>query len=156
MSFEDAINALTALNIDGVAQSFALDTVPDVLRRAQLPALVPLPLDINHARGIEEQGSAFITLGFSDAPATAEYTLTHLLLISPYETPHGLRVQLPRLATLIDAYSAAIAGNPRLNDTLHLPAKIRIDPGIVTYGGTQYVGCAFRHRWLISVTPEQN
>jgi hypothetical protein len=28
---------------------------------------------------------------------------------------------------------------------------VRVDPGLFSYGGVEYVGCAFRHTWLIAV-----
>ena len=52
---------------------------------------------------------------------------------------------------LIDAYFVALAAQVTLDGHLLEPARVRIEPGIFTYGAVVYCGCAFRHTWIIGV-----
>jgi hypothetical protein len=53
------------------------------------------------------------------------------------------------LVDLIDAYFAALSAAPTLNGHLLEPALVRVEPGVFPYGGVDYFGCAFRHRWVV-------
>ncbi|QPC83873.1 hypothetical protein G4Y79_05700 [Phototrophicus methaneseepsis] len=150
-SFRTALTRLANLSIGGVANNYDISTVPDQPGRAQLPALLVMPLDTADDRLFRERGEGFQTMGFSNGPKTVTYTVTHLLLVAPSGSSKGISAQLPTLVDLIDAYMAAFGDDPTLDDILLEPARVRIEPGIFPVGQTLFIGCAFRHTWLMEV-----
>ena len=152
--FKDALNELAALSVAGVSANFGVEAVPERLHRAQLPVLLVLPLAINATRSqrlFRERGGAFETLGFADGVRTVNYSVTHLLLTDPVAVERGLRDHLPGLIDLIDAYFTALAAAVTLNGRLIEPAQVRVDPGTFTHGEVDYIGCAFRHNWVVQI-----
>jgi len=154
MSFQTALTNLAALDVAGVAHNYSIAQIPESLGRAQLPALLVLPLMPEEAQEgalFSETGSGFEAIAFADGARTVTYSLTHLLLIAPIGSGAGIRSHLPALVEGIDAYFEALAADVRLGDSLLEPAQIRVEPGILPVGGVSYAGCAFRHTWLIAV-----
>jgi len=151
MSFSAALTQLAQLSVAGVTHNYSIDTVPDSPQRAQLPALLVLPLmpEVQDSRFSRETGKGFETLAFSSGLKSVTYVVTHLLLIAPVGQSKGLRAHLPLLVSVIDAYFAALCANPLLSTTLLQPARVRVEPGIYVLNGQEFYGCAFRHTWLI-------
>lgn len=149
MSFQAALHALSRLSVTGIAHNYAIDTLPDRLHRPQLPALMVMPIENQATQLFQERGIAFQGVAFSEGVKTVQYVTTHLLLVAPAQRGHDLREHLPRLVECIDAYMAALAGNIMLNDTLEHPAQVQIEPGHFTVNHSAYIGCAFRHTWII-------
>ncbi|MEL7433599.1 MAG: hypothetical protein AAFN11_06605 [Chloroflexota bacterium] len=151
MTFATALANLSALTVSGIAHNYSVDSVPDSLHRAQLPALLVMPIDAQADQLFAESGHAFEGVAFADGTKQVQYTTTHLLLVAPAPQGRGLRDHLPTLVSAIDAYMSALSADIRLGDALSVPATVRIEPALYTHGKTQYVGCAFRHTWTISV-----
>jgi len=151
MSFRTAISNLASLNVPGVANNYDIDALPEPLGRAHLPALLVMPLDTQGNNLLGENGAGFQALAFSNGTRSVTYALTHLLLTAPAATRSGLRGQLPPLVGLIDAYFMALAADVRLGTALLEPAQVKVVPGVFTFGGVAYIGCAFQHTWLIEV-----
>ena len=152
--FRSACTALSNLSVSGVGANYDLNAVPEVLNRGQLPVLLVLPIEIDGTDDgslFKERGEGFKTLGFSDGVKTVTYTVNHLLLVAPVASGSGLRSHLPDLIDLIDNYFSALAATITLGGQLLEPAQVRIDPGVYTYGGVVYIGCAFRHTWVVAV-----
>ncbi|MDQ7026662.1 MAG: hypothetical protein Q9P44_14030 [Anaerolineae bacterium] len=151
MTFRTALTALAALSVTGISHNYDVDAVPDSIARAQLPALLVMPIDTQDDSLFREKGAGFQTVAFADGAKTVTYTTSHLLLVAPVIQSKGLRTVLPDLVDYIDNYFAALRADALLNNTLLEPAQVRVEPGIFKHGGVEYVGCAFRHRWLIAV-----
>ncbi len=149
--FRSALTNLSALSVSGVANNYDVDTVPDSLARAQLPALLVLPGDTQENQLFRERGRGFIALAFSGGARTVAYTVTHLLLVAPVTAGRGTRSTLPGLIDLIDAYFDALGADVTLSGALLEPAAVRVEPGTFTHGEVDYHGVAFRHTWLIQV-----
>ena len=152
--FTDALTELAALSVSGVNANYAIDAVPETIHRGQLPVLLVLPIDIDATRSqrlFPERGGGFETLGFSDGVRTVTYSVTHLLLLTPATTGRGLRDHLPGLVALIDAYFSALAVAVTLGGRLVEPAHVRVDPGTFTHNDVAYIGCAFRHTWVVQI-----
>jgi hypothetical protein len=147
-AFRAAMNALAALNISGIRNNYGIDTVPDDLSRAQLPALLVLPLT-QKDRLFPEQGRGFEAMAFSGGMKTVTYSVTHLLLAAPLTGGSGFKSNLPLLVDLIDVYFEALGANVLLNGTLLEPPQVRVEPGVFRHGTTEYFGCAFRHLWVL-------
>jgi hypothetical protein len=147
-AFRAAITELAALNITGIRNNYDINAVPDELSRAQLPALLILPLTPKD-RLFPEQGRGFETLAFSNGAKTVTYALTHLLLVAPLTNGNGFKSNLPPLVDLIDAYFVTLSANVTLNGRLLEPPQVRVEPGILRHGTTEYIGCAFRHLWVV-------
>ena len=45
MSFRTALTNLSGLSVSGVSNNYDVDAIPDDLSRAQLPALLVMPID---------------------------------------------------------------------------------------------------------------
>lgn len=146
-----AIAQLAALTVPGVAHHWGIDALPERISMSQLPALLVLPLDRQDDRLFQDAGDGFRAEAFADGLRTVNLSLTHLLLIAPAGNKAGLRVYLPALIDAIDAYCAALAVDPTLGGVLLEAARVRIEPGITGWGADRYVGCAFRHDWLIAL-----
>jgi hypothetical protein len=150
--FRDALTALSNLSVTGVGTNYDIDAVPDAINRGQLPVLLVLPVETNDGHYLfQERGEGFETLAFSSGVKTVNYAVTHLLLVAPATSGSGLQSHLPDLIDLIDDYFAALAVTVTLGGELLEPAQVRVEPGIFAYGGVDYVGCAFRHKWSIGV-----
>jgi hypothetical protein len=146
--FRTALTGLASLTVAGITHNYDVDAVPDDLSRAQLPALLVLPGDVG---GAKQRGAGFEALAFSSGARTVACAVTHLLLVAPTNTGRGARSHLPGLIDLIDAYFTALGANVTLSGALIEPARVQVEPGVFTYGGIAYHGCAFRHTWLIQV-----
>lgn len=151
MSFQTALDNLATLSVSGVAHNYGIESVPDSLHRAQLPALLVLPLEAQDDSLFQEGGRAFEGVAFSNRTKTVEYVTTHLLIVAPVKRGKGLREHLPLLVTCIDNYFSALGNDVTLDDTLEHPADVRVEPTLYTLGDTQYIACSFRHRWVIAV-----
>lgn len=147
-SFATALNKLSALLVTGVKHNYGISAVPDTVSRAQLPALLTLPLVAREGL-FPDRGVAFEALAFSDGARTVTYTLTHLLLVAPVTQGKGMRSSLPPLVDLIDAYFAALSDDVMLDGALVHPMRVRVEAGVFEHGETRYYGCAFRHEWVI-------
>lgn len=150
-TFRDALTQLAGLTVSGVTTHYPFDAVPEAVPRAQLPALLAMPLE--QERGLfADRGEGLTRLGFSGGGQTAAYHLTHLLLVAPLIGSAGAS-HAGTLVDLVDAYLAALAASPLLGDTLALPPEVRVEIGAFTHGGVRYAGCAFRHRWQVRIAP---
>jgi hypothetical protein len=149
--FRTALTNLANLSVTGVANNYDVDQVPDDLSRAQLPALLVMPIDLQDDRLFKERGEGFQAVAFSSGARTVTYTTTHLLLVAPVSAGKGIRSHLPTLIDLIDNYFAALAADVTLAGALLEPARVKVEPGIFTHGDTDYHACAFRHTWFIKV-----
>ena len=150
-TFRTALANLAGLNVTGVAHNYDLDAVPEGLTRAQLPALLVLPLEDEDDHLFQERGEGFQTVAFGGGARTVTYAVMHLLLAAPLHSGTGLRAHLPGLVDLIDAYFDALAADVLLGDALLRPPRVKVEVGRYRHGGLTYVGCAFRHLWLMEV-----
>lgn len=150
-TFRHALSQLARLNVNGVHNRYDLDELPSSLHSAQLPALLVLPIDLERDRLFRERANSLQTAAFSGGAKTMYYAVTHLLLAARTESGLGLRSHLPQLVALIDSYSAAIAGDVTLGDSLLVPARVGVEPGIFPYGEGEFYGCAFHHTWLLGI-----
>lgn len=141
--FRTALTALSNLTVSGVTINYDVDTIPETVNRGQLPVLLVLP--------IESDGEGFDVIGFADGIKTVTYTVNHLLLVAPSAAGSGVKTHLPALIDLIDNYFMALAGAVTLGGVLLEPAQVRVEPGIFTYGEAEYIGCAFRHVWMVQI-----
>ena len=148
-TFRAALTQLSALNVSGVRNNYDLNELPNSLHIAQMPALLVLPIELESDRLFRERADSLQTAAFSGGAKTVYYTVTHLLLVAPADTGLGIRSHLPRLVDLIDSYTAALAADVTLGETLLLPAQVGVEPGIFPYGEREFFGCAFRHTWLL-------
>lgn len=147
-AFKDALTELSALAVSGVRNNYPISAVPDEVSRAQLPALLTLPLTPKD-RLFPEQGRGFETMAFSSGVKTVTYAVTHLLLAAPLTNANGLKSNLPLLVDLIDSYFAVLGANVLLTDKLLQPPQVRVEPGVFKHSTTEYFGCAFRHLWVV-------
>ena len=153
--FRDALTRLAGLQVPGIVHNFDIDALPAVLDRGQTPALlVLLPGAQERQQALfRQQGEAFVALAFSEGPRSVVCLVTHLLLVTPVNAGAGLRSQLPRLVDCMDAYFATLAADVTLGGALLEAAQVGVEPGVFAHGGGDWQGCAFRHRWLLEVTP---
>ena len=152
-TFREALDRLALLSVAGVVASYGVESVPDDLNRGQLPALLALPIRIeDDAQSLfADRGGGFEAVAFENGPRSVTYTVTHLLVVAPVPAGSGLRSHLPSLIDLTDAYVSALSADVTLDGALVEPARIRVEPGVFTYGEVEYIGCAFRHTWLMDV-----
>jgi hypothetical protein len=146
-----ALTALASLSVTGVSHNYDVDAVPETLSRAQLPALLVLPVNTQQDVLFERFGHGFTAVAFSEGTRTVNYVVTHLLLVTPISAGTGLRGHLPPLIDLIDAYFDTLGADVTLGGTLLEPAQVRVEPGVFQHGESRYQGCAFRHSWLLAV-----
>lgn len=150
--FHEALDALASLAVTGINHNYAIDSVPAFLSRGQLPVLLVLPVETNpvRERGLfRERGGGFEPLAFSSGHRTVTHAVVHLLLVAPAPAGAGLRSHMPLLVDLIDNYLAAMSADVLLDGNLLEPAQVRVDSDVFDYGGVNYVGCAFRHSWVM-------
>ncbi len=150
-SFRRALTQLSSLSVDGVRNNYDLDELPISLHRAQMPALLVLPVELNAERLFRERKDSLQTAAFSGGTKSVYYSVTHLLLAAPAAAGLGLRSHMPHLVDLIDGYTAALAADVTLGDQLLAPARVSVEPGLFTYGEGEFYGCAFRHSWLLEI-----
>lgn len=137
-----AFDALAALPVAGVT-SFTLDALPETLERAHLPALLILPHESAPTVGLSVDtfgGAHHILIGF-----------THLLVWTPARASAPIRKHIAALVDSIDAYLTALASDLMLGGLLAQPPQVRVEIGVFEYGGVHFLGCAFRHSWLMPV-----
>lgn len=151
--FRTALDQLALLSVSGVQTHFDIESVPDSIRRGQLPALVVLPVETASGgrRLFPERGEAFEVVGFTGGPRTATFLVTHLLLLAPLAVGESAGSRNGSLIDLIDDYFSALAADVTLGGTLLEPTQVQIEPGVFDYGGVAYTGCAFRHRWVVAL-----
>ena len=149
-NFTDALAALAALDVPGVADNFGIIRTPTQPDRSQLPALIVMPTE-RADRLFAARGEGLAALAFANSSATYTSTVTHLLLIAPHDSALGARSHYGLLAALIDAYFAALHANLLLDGTLTQPPHVQVDSGMIEYGGVRYIGAAFRHLWTLEV-----
>lgn len=149
MSFRTALTQLSQLSVSGVQRNYDVDAVPESLSRAKLPALLVMPIETEEDSLSRDHGQGFQAIAFSNGARSIEYKVTHLLIIAPTTSGKGVRSHLPALIDTIDAYFTALSADVLLGDTLAIPARVRVEPGRFTIGDAEYIGCAFRHTWLI-------
>lgn len=152
-TFRAALTQLSSLKVGGVQNNYDLDELPSSLQRAQMPALLVVPLEREADSLFRERKDSLQTAAFSGATKSVYYTVTHLLLVSPAGAGLGLRSHLPRLVDLIDSYTAALSADLTLGDQLLAPARVSVEPGLFTYADGEFYGCAFRHTWLLEAQP---
>ncbi len=145
------LSALASLPVAGIADNFGIARTPEQPDRSQLPALIVLPAERDH-RLFPARGEGLHTVAFAGAGATFTVAVTHLLLIAPHGSALGARSHMTTLATLIDAYFAALAANLLLDGALAQPPRVQVEAGMVEYGGVRYAGAAFRHLWTLEVS----
>ena len=150
MPYRAALDHLASLTIPGLRHNYAIDKLPPRLERAELPALILLPLELQPERLFSDRGG-FQRISFGGQARQFSTTLTHLMLIAPAQGGPGLRAQLPLLVDCIDAYAAVLGADLTLGGRLAEAARIQVEPGLYEFGGQQYIGCAFRHTWQIAI-----
>ena len=150
-TFRAALTQLSSLKVGGARNNYDLDELPHSLHRAQLPALLVMPVEREADTLFRERKDSLQTAAFSGATKSVYYTVTHLLLVARAESGLGLRSHLPRLVDLIDSYTAAMSADVTLGDQLLAPARVGVEPGIYPYGDGEFYGCAFRHTWLLEI-----
>jgi hypothetical protein len=153
-TYSQALAALAALEIAGVRANYGPDAPPVALAPAALPALIATPLAQSGQRLFAEQSDAFAPLAFHDGPRHAHLTAMHLLLAAPAPATAGEPVAAGRqgdLVTLIDAVLAALRDDLTLGGLLAEPLRLTVESGVFRYGGAAYLGCAFRHRWVLAL-----
>ena len=148
-TFRAALTQLSIMNMDGVRNNYDLAELPNALHSAQLPALLVMPIELERERLFRRREDSLQTAAFSGGAKTIYHSATHLLLVAPSDAGLGLRSHLPRLVDLIDNYTAAMAADVTLGDTLLTPARVSVEPGLYRYGERDFYGCAFRHSWLL-------
>lgn len=149
--YQTALAQLASLDVPGVARNYAAQALPRTLYRADLPALLVLPLEVRDDRLFRQQADAFLAQPFSGGARTFRQTCVHWLLVAPYTPGDALRRALVGLPPLVDAYLTTIGADLMLNGALLEPATVRVEPGLFDYGGGHYVAVAFRHRWVLPV-----
>ncbi len=148
-----ALSTLAELAVDGVT-NYDIDALPLQVKRGQLPVLLVLPLDLDtleSERRLFGERDGFSAGSFSNGAQTVSYSITHLLLVAPVTGGRGWRDTVPHLVDFIDAYLTALAPTVTLDGLLLEPTQVRVEPGTYNYGDMSYVGCAFRHRWLMMI-----
>lgn len=150
-AFRDALTHLSTLSVTGIHRNYDINATPDDLSRAQLPALLVLPVETQEDGLFRDRGGGYQAIAFNNGSRRVNYRVTHLLLIAPVMAGKGTRSHLPQLITCIDAYFSVLGNDITLNDLLAAPAQVQVEPGVFTYGETDYHGCAFRHRWVMEV-----
>ncbi len=150
-TFRTACTNLSNLSVTGIIHNYDVNEVPDSLHRAQLPALLVLPIDIQDDNPATESSAGIKTVAFSDGGQSVVYMVTHLLLIAPLSASKGIRAHLPTLIDSIDNYFSALGADVTVSDSLLEPVQVHVEPGIFTFNDIPYIGCAFRHTWMLEI-----
>lgn len=152
MTWRSALTRLAAIPVAGVATSYDLDSLPNSLAAADLPALAPVFGE--HAGPLGQSETDFTTLTFDGSVWRARLEIEHVLYWAPAWSDAGLRAALPALIDVVDAYLPALSADGTLGGTLSEALTIvRVQPGSVEYAGVHYFGVRFRHRWVRRVQP---
>jgi hypothetical protein len=138
-----ALDNLAAVSVSGIT-SYALDETPDSLTTAQLPALVILPELSGEMPGLQPSG-------FSAGVGQITAQIAHVLLVAPVAHGLGSKTLLPDLVNRMDAYLAALAGDPTLDGALAVALHCTIRAGVVRFGGVDYHGAVFMHTWVMNL-----
>ncbi|MCS6836117.1 MAG: hypothetical protein NZ750_08895 [Anaerolineae bacterium] len=150
MSYALALERLASLEVVGVATRLPLAAQPAALWRAQLPALLLTPLEVEGQPFFRERsGQAFQASSFDAGPHLASAQANHLLFVAPAQPALGSH--LPRLAHLIDSYLLALKDNPTLGGALARPARVHLEARTLTWGSVDYLACVFRHHWELAL-----
>ncbi|GAB4514430.1 MAG: hypothetical protein OHK0046_16520 [Anaerolineae bacterium] len=150
--FRLALEKLAQMIVAGVTHNYGLDALPNTLHRGQMPVLLVMPVDFDSGQRLfRDRGSGFESVTFSGGSRTVNYLVTHLLLIAPVSTGVGLQTHLPLLVDVMEAYFEALGAQVTLEGLLLEPARVRLEPGEFDYGGVRYIGCAFKHSWVVAV-----
>jgi hypothetical protein len=146
MSWRTAFENLAAVSVTGIAKSYDLDDLPNVLPAAELPALVPAFPE--SAGGPGENQQALSTLTYDGSAWISTLTVDHVLYWTPAWSDTGLTGILPDLIAAIDDYLEAVSADATLDGALDAPLSIsRVRVGVFTFAGVHYYGVRFRHRW---------
>jgi hypothetical protein len=150
-TFRTALTNLSALSVTGVLHNYDIDAAPDSLSRAQLPALLVLPTNVQDVRMFKDRGEGFQAVAFANGARTITYSVTHLLLIAPTTSGNSAKRHLPTLIDLIDNYFDTLKADLTLDGALLEPAQVSVELGIYPHGDTKYYGCAMRHTWKLEI-----
>ncbi len=150
-TFRAALSHLSALRVAGVQNSYDIHELPNALTPPHLPALLVMPIEPKAERWAREPRAGLQTIAFSGAAKTAQYSVTHLLLVAPTDSGLGIRSHLPRLMDLIDSYMAAIGADVTLGGLLLEPTRVGVEPGTFPLDKREFYGCAFRHAWRMEI-----
>jgi hypothetical protein len=146
MTWRTAFSRLAAVNVTGVQTSYDLDDLPNTLPAADLPALAPsFPDGGGQAGGLE----GLETLTYDGSAWLAALEVDHVLYWSPAWSEVGLSAVLPDLVEAVDSYLDAVSADGTLGGVLDEELTIlRVQVGVVEYGGVKFFGARFRHRWV--------
>lgn len=150
-TFRIALTNLSNLSVTGVSHNYDIDDAPHTLARAQLPALLVMPTNVQDVRMFKDRGEGLQAIAFANGARTITYTITHLLLIAPATGGNSSKHHLPTLVELIDNYFAALKADLTLSGALLEPAEVGVELGIYAHGDTKYYGCALRHTWKLEI-----
>jgi hypothetical protein len=145
MTWRTAFTNLAAISVAGVATRYDLNTLPNTLPAADLPALAP-----SFPVGADPMGGdGLSTLTYDGLAWRSLLVIDHVLYWQPCWSEMGLHSVMPDLIAAADTYLAAIKADGRLSGALDEELAItRIEPGIVDYAGVRYFGVKFRHQWV--------
>jgi hypothetical protein len=148
MTWTTAFTNLAAISVTGVTTRYDLNTLPNTLPAADLPALAPgFPASIG-AGG----GEGLSTLTYDGSVWQSTLFAEHVLYYQPWWSDAGLATVLPSLITTVDNYLAAVKANGRLSGALDEDLQItRIEPGVFEFGGVRYYGVRFTHCWVRNI-----
>lgn len=147
----DALNQLAGLSVPNIT-NMGMDELPNRLQRAQLPALLVLPMLDRDRRLFSDGDSHYTSSPFLNGTPTLTVRITHLLLVAPADSGYGTPSYNASLIGHVDATLTALKANPTLNGTLAQPLRVTLDMGVQPYNDDSFVGCAFRHEWVLAVT----
>ncbi|MBN1120678.1 MAG: hypothetical protein JXJ17_06335 [Anaerolineae bacterium] len=146
MSWRTAFENLAAISVTGIATSYDLDDLPNVLPAAELPALVPTFPESTGMLNEDQQGLS--TLTYDGAAWLSTLSVDHMLYWTPAWSDTGLTGVLPDLIAAVDDYLEAVSAKATLDGALHAPLAIsRVQVGVFSFAGVQYYGVRFRHCW---------
>jgi len=149
MSWRTAFTHLAAIPVAGVQTSYDVDDLPNTLPAADLPALVPAFPPVG---GADEDDPDLAVLTYDGSAWTAALHVEHLLVWCPTWSEMGLRSALPALIEAVDSYLAAVSADGTLGGALAAPLEVvRVQVGVIAWGGVTYYGARFRHRWVRTV-----
>jgi len=135
--FRTALTALATLSVPGVVHNFDVDSTPERLTRASLPALIVLPfLDALEHRRFSEFNMATPT----GSIGLAHYYCTHMLLYAPLGGKKAARSLLPGLTDLLDNYATVMRLNSKLGGALFMPIDYLVIPAPITWASGLYFG----------------
>jgi hypothetical protein len=134
--------------VAGITHSYSPFSLPRVIVRGMLPALLILPGD--DGRAWPSAVDDFTATAFPGGARTMTLRVTHLLLASRAEDGVAPHLPWPTLTSLTDAYVAALAASPTLGGLLREPTRVRVEPGRFDYASEPFWGVRLRHWWLLT------